>query len=230
MEKELIEHVTSDWNNNSLRAIVLAAEGAVFSSGHNLKEFNVDQGEKCLMKEVFKMSTKLMLSIVECPVPVIACVNGVAAAAGCQLVSQCDIVVCSEKSMFSTPGANFGVFCSTPGIPLSRVVSRKTALHMLLTGFPLVASDAKLAGLVSVVCPENELEREVDKICKSIIAKSRYTIAAGKRFYYQQVELELKKAYTLGEEEMTNRIKSIDGQEGVKSFAEKRSPEWKHFG
>ncbi|KAF5288335.1 hypothetical protein FQR65_LT12069 [Abscondita terminalis] len=228
MQNELHQHISSDWDNKNLRVIILQSEGSVFSSGHNLKEFDFEKNDKILLKQVFNAATKLMISIAECPVPVIACVNGVAAAAGCQLAAQCDIVVASEKSSFLTPGANFGVFCSTPGIPIARTVSRKMALYMITTGLPISAQEAKSAGLASVVCKEEQLQDEVNKICQSIIMKSRYVVSKGKKFFYQQVEMDGRKAYEMGEIEMITRISEHDGQEGIKCFIEKRKPNWKH--
>ncbi|KAK4874721.1 hypothetical protein RN001_014081 [Aquatica leii] len=228
MQKELYKYITADWDDKKLRAIVLQAEGPAFSSGHNLKEFNFDTNDKSLLEEVFKMATKLMLSITECPVPVIACVNGIAAAAGCQLAAQCDIVVASDKSLFSTPGVSVGVFCSSPGIPISRTIPRKLATYMLTTGLPITATEAKSAGLVSVVCPEDQLKGQVEKICAAITAKSRYVVTKGKRFYYRQIDMTMKEAYKIGELEMIERISESEGQEGLKSFIEKRKPNWKH--
>ncbi|XP_026477260.1 enoyl-CoA hydratase domain-containing protein 3, mitochondrial-like [Ctenocephalides felis] len=169
-----------------------------------------------------------MLSIVRSPVPVIAKVNGLAAAAGCQLIATCDITVCSDKSTFSTPGANFGIFCSTPGIAVARCVQRKTALHMLLTGLPLTANEALTAGLVSKVVSEELLDEEIDKIISSIVSKSRPIIESGKRFFYEQANMSMEDAYELGTNVMVSNVNSNDGQEGIKSFVEKRKPSWSH--
>ncbi|XP_016839534.1 enoyl-CoA hydratase domain-containing protein 3, mitochondrial isoform X2 [Nasonia vitripennis] len=179
-------------------------------------------------RSVFEMCAQLMKAIDKSPVPVIAAVDGLAAAAGCQLVAACDIVVCTERSSFSTPGANFGIFCSTPGIPLIRNVPRKVAAHMLFTGLPISAQEAYLAGLVSKVVPTDMLEEEVKKITDAINEKSRSVVRLGKRFIREQVEVDADTAYSLGTEIMVNNLKLKDAQEGIKSFSEKRRPSWTH--
>ncbi|XP_063984301.1 enoyl-CoA hydratase domain-containing protein 3, mitochondrial-like isoform X3 [Diachasmimorpha longicaudata] len=157
MMKILLWNLTRDVESESLRSIVIsAAPGKVFSAGHNLKELASSTGSEH-HKEVFQTAAALMQTIATAPVPVIAAVDGLAAAAGCQLVSACDIVICTEKSSFSTPGANFGIFCSTPGIPLVRNVPRKVAAHMLFTGLPISAHEAYNAGLVSKVVNNDQL-------------------------------------------------------------------------
>nr|CAH7715269.1 unnamed protein product [Callosobruchus chinensis] len=227
MMKQLLEHIKSDADNKELRVIVLAAHGPIFSAGHNLKELAADP-RKSVHQEVFSIASDLMTSIVECPVPVLAQIDGLAAAAGCQLVAQCDIAVCTENSSFSTPGANFGIFCSTPGIPLARKVLKSTALKMVLTGQPISAAEAKSSGLVTTVCSKENLEKEVQSTCDSIINKSRSVIELGKRFFYKQVDLQLKEAYELGAEKMVENLELSDGKEGLKSFVEKRKPKWTH--
>ncbi|RXG59996.1 Enoyl-CoA hydratase domain-containing protein 3, mitochondrial [Armadillidium vulgare] len=164
--------------NSNLRCIILKAEGSVFSSGHNLKELTGETGQ-VYHNKVFASCAELMIGITKLPFPVLAQVNGVAAAAGCQLVASCDIVIASDKSSFMTPGANFGIFCSTPGIPLVRNVPMKVAADMLLTGLPISASEAFNAGLISAVVPESELEKETKKRTEAICNKSRSVIAVG---------------------------------------------------
>lgn len=170
----------------------------------------------------------LMKEIMQCPVPIIAAVDGLAAAAGCQLVAACDIAICTEKSSFSTPGANVGIFCSTPGIPLVRNVSRKVAFHMLLTGLPISAKEAFDAGLVSKVVPDDKLEEEIQKITNAINSQSRSVTRLGKRFLFEQLDVDISTAYTLGTEIMVENLKLKDSQEGIKSFIEKRKPSWSH--
>nr|CAI5832482.1 unnamed protein product [Callosobruchus analis] len=227
MMKQLLHHIKGDAENKGLRVIVLTAHGPVFSAGHNLKELAAEQG-KPVHEEVFRLSSDLMTSIIECPVPVLAQIDGLAAAAGCQLVAQCDIAICTENSSFSTPGANFGIFCSTPGIPLARKVLKSTALKMVLTGQTISAAEAKSSGLVATVCSKENLEDEVKSTCDSIINKSRSVIELGKRFFYKQVDLQLKKAYELGAKKMVENLELSDGKEGVQSFVEKRKPKWTH--
>ncbi|XP_071451703.1 enoyl-CoA hydratase domain-containing protein 3, mitochondrial [Hetaerina americana] len=225
MMRDLIEDITADQNNSGVRCIVLSAEGPVFSSGHNLKELAGRGKEGCA--EVFAICSTLMNSIIDAPVPVMAAVDGVAAAAGCQLVAACDLAVCTKGSTFSTPGVSWGLFCSTPGVPLARAVPRKTAAHMLFTGLPISAEVALRAGLVSSVVDEGKLDEEVAGIVESISKKSREVMALGKKFFYQQIEMDIRSAYRLGETVMVGNIGLPDGQEGLKSFAEKRKPKWK---
>ncbi|XP_046673480.1 enoyl-CoA hydratase domain-containing protein 3, mitochondrial [Homalodisca vitripennis] len=224
----IIHQMTTNNEDTGLRCIVLRAEGPVFSSGHNLKEFDGSKKGTEEQREVFAACTRLMLQVVEAPVPVVAVVNGLAAAAGCQLVAQCDIALCTPNSTFSTPGASFGLFCSTPGIAVARTVNRKMALRMLLTGLPITAEEAHLAGLVSKVVPAESLDSELKIITDAIESKSRAVISLGKKFFYQQIERDLHTAYQLGEETMVKNLLLRDGQEGIKSFIEKRKPTWEH--
>jgi len=189
---------------------------------------NLNTTEQQYQKLVFSRCSQLMLDIVSCPVPVVAVVDGLAAAAGCQLVAQCDIAICTPRSSFSTPGASFGLFCSTPGVPVARSVGRKVALHMLFTGLPITAEEAYQSGLVSKVVPQEALDKELKIITDAIESKSRAVISLGKKFFYKQVETDLQTAYKLGEDVMVNNIALEDGQEGIKSFIEKRKPAWKH--
>ncbi|XP_038222775.1 enoyl-CoA hydratase domain-containing protein 3, mitochondrial [Zerene cesonia] len=225
MMNKLIEALNHNINEPSLRAIVLSANGNVFSAGHNLKELQQSTGID-QHKLIFNKASELMTSIIKSPVPVIAKVNGFAAAAGCQLVATCDMIVCSQNSKFSTPGANFGIFCSTPGIAVGRSIPKSRAMYMLLTGEPLTAQEAYESGLVTKVVPSEKLDGEVNNIIDKIKHKSRSVIALGKEFYYKQIELNIFDAYKLGEEIMVKNINSSDGQEGIRSFIEKRKPVW----
>lgn len=147
-------------------------------------------------------------------------------AGGLQLAASCDLVVCSEKSTFSTPGASFGIFCSTPGIALSRVVPHMKASYMLLTGLPISSQEALRIGLVSSVVPGEELDNEMTRICDAIKSKSRAVVSFGKNFYYQQLDMDLNSAYKKGSKAMADNLQLRDGQEGIKSFIEKRKPVW----
>lgn len=224
MVSSLFQAVKNNENNPKLRCIVISAmpqgRNPIFSSGFNLKELN---DPNC--RKVFEDFNLLMLAILRSPVPVIAAVDGLAAAAGCQLVAQCDIAVCTPNSFFSTPGANFGVFCSTPGIPLMRSIGRKNAAYMLFTGHPLTAQEALEAGLVSHV--SNQLDDLVKHITDGISSKSRAVIQLGKSFLYQQIEMNISTAYEKGAEIMRKNLELDDGIEGLKSFIEKRKPVWK---
>ncbi|XP_045521857.1 enoyl-CoA hydratase domain-containing protein 3, mitochondrial isoform X2 [Pieris brassicae] len=226
MMSNLIKAVNLNKEDISLRAIILSANGNIFSAGHNLKELastGINQH-----KLVFNKASELMKSIVQSPVPVIAKVNGFAAAAGCQLVATCDIIICSETSKFSTPGADFGVFCSTPGIAIGRSVPKSRAMYMLLTGEPITAQEAYESGLVTKVVPTQDLDSEVNHVIEKIKLKSRSVISIGKEFYYKQIDLGLFDAYKLGEDVMVQTINSNDGQEGIRSFVEKRKAVWGH--
>ncbi|XP_014210633.1 enoyl-CoA hydratase domain-containing protein 3, mitochondrial [Copidosoma floridanum] len=228
MMSAIMHNLTHDGDNPELRSVViLAVPGSVFSAGHNLKELKSSDGESH-HRRVFETCAQLMKAIADCPVPVIAAVDGLAAAAGCQLVAACDIVVATERSSFSTPGANFGIFCSTPGIPLVRNVPKKVAAHMLFTGLPISAHEAHQAGLVSKLVSTDSLEREVDKITNAISEKSRSVLRLGKRFVKEQLEVDTDTAYSLGTEIMVNNLKLKDAQEGISSFSEKRKPSWTH--
>ncbi|XP_076755055.1 enoyl-CoA hydratase domain-containing protein 3, mitochondrial [Xylocopa sonorina] len=227
MLKNLLANIKKDEHNKELRSIVIRSGlEKVFSAGHNLKELTANNGK--LHKEIFGTCSELMRAIIQCPVPVIAAVNGIATAAGCQLVTSCDIAVCTEHSSFATPGVNLGLFCSTPGIPLVRNVFRKTAMYMLFTGFSVSGREAYEAGLVSKVVPNDQLDEEIDKITAAINAKSRSIVHVGKTFLYEQLDLDMSTAYFLGTEKMVNNLKMKDAQEGIKSFIEKRKPVWCH--
>ncbi|CAK1587022.1 unnamed protein product [Parnassius mnemosyne] len=227
MMNNLIEAINANKEDISLRAIVLSAKGNVFSAGHNLKELQVSDGIE-QHKLIFRKSTELMQSIIQSPVPVIAKVNGFATAAGCQLVATCDMIICSDTSKFSTPGANFGIFCSTPGIAIGRSVPKSRAMYMLLTGKPISAQEAYDSGLVTKVVSAEKLDDEVLNIIDQIKQKSRSVITLGKHFFYKQIKLDLLDAYKLGEEVMVNNINMNDGQEGIRSFVEKRKAHWSH--
>ncbi|KRT81803.1 hypothetical protein AMK59_5552 [Oryctes borbonicus] len=227
MMQELINNIKQNEQNQQLRVIVIASEGPVFSAGHNMKELLPESGRE-LHEKVFNVSSDLMMSIIESPVPIIAKVDGLAAAAGCQLVAQCDMAICTDISKFSTPGAQFGIFCSTPGIPIARSVQKMTALKMLFTGLPITAQEAKESGLVSIVCRKEAINEELKKITTAIIAKSRSVIELGKHFYYRQIQHGIKDAYRLGSTTMVDNINLKDGQEGIKSFIEKRKANWSH--
>lgn len=227
MLKYLWKNITHDENNNNLRTIVIKSGlEKIFSAGHNLKELT-NNNEK-LHKEIFETCSQLMQAITKSPVPIIAAVDGVATAAGCQLVTSCDIVICTERSSFSTPGANLGIFCSTPGIPLIRNVSKKVAMYMLFTGFSISGKEAYETGLVSKVVPHEKIEEEIEKITTAINMKSRSIVHVGKTFLYEQLDLDTSTAYLLGTEKMVNNLKMKDAQEGIKSFIEKRKPVWRH--
>ncbi|NXQ24958.1 ECHD3 protein, partial [Alaudala cheleensis] len=231
-----------DVKSRELRVIVIAAEGPVFCSGHDLKELSSEDDVKH-HSQVFELCAEVMTLIQKLPVPVIAKVNGLATAAGCQLVASCDIAVASEKSQFATPGVNIGLFCSTPAVALGRSLPRKAsflsryssqlykklvALEMLFTGEPLSAHEALMHGLVSKVVPEDKLEEETAKICQKICESSKSILALGKATFYRQITQDLDTAYKITTKVMVDNLTLRDGQEGIEAFVQKRKPVWSH--
>lgn len=213
---------------DDIRCVILAGAGPVFSSGHDLSELRKDTGTE-MHRDILRLCTKVMLTIREIPVPVLAQVDGLAAAAGCQLIASCDIVIATVRAKFSLPGASFGLFCHTPGIPVSRCVPAKTTMYMLMTGRAIDAQEAVHSGLVSMVVPVDQLEEETDKVVEAITAKSKAVLALGKQFYYRQIQLPIEQAYTAGEAVMLHNLKYRDTQEGILAFKEKRQPRWQHL-
>ncbi|XP_048510333.1 enoyl-CoA hydratase domain-containing protein 3, mitochondrial isoform X2 [Athalia rosae] len=229
MMKSLIDNITKDQNDSTLRSIVIrAAPGKVFSAGYNLKEL-MSNNDVNYHKEFFAIAENLMQALMRSPVPIIAAVDGLAAASGCQLVAACDIAVCTENSSFSTSGVNFGIFCHTPGVAVARNVPRKVAAHMLFTGIPISAQEALRVGLVSKVLPDAEkLDAEVETIVGAVNAKSHSVVSLGKSFFYRQIDVDTTTAYSLGTDVMLKNSQMKDGQEGMRSFVEKRKPIWSH--
>ncbi|OPJ77858.1 enoyl-CoA hydratase domain-containing protein 3, mitochondrial [Patagioenas fasciata] len=227
MLQSLREDLLHDAKSKELRVIVISAEGPVFCSGHDLKELSSEDDVKH-HSQVFEMCAEVMTLIQKLPVPVIAKVNGLATAAGCQLVASCDIAVASEKSQFATPGVNIGLFCSTPAVALGRSLPRKVALEMLFTGEPLSAHEALMHGLVSKVVPEDKLEEETMKISQKICASSKSVLALGKATFYRQMTQDLDTAYKMTTQVMVDNLTLRDGQEGIEAFIQKRKPVWSH--
>ncbi len=209
----------------SVRVVVIAGAGKAFCAGHDLKEMRANR-EPGFIQGLFEQCSRMMLTITRIPQPVIARVHGIATAAGCQLVAQCDLAVAAADARFATSGINYGLFCSTPGVALSRNVSRKQAMEMLMTGDFIDAPTALARGLVNRVAPTDELDAEVGRLCASILAKSPVAVAAGKRMFYRQLELGMEQAYELASQVMTCNMMADDAAEGVDAFIEKRSPRW----
>ena len=231
MMSMLMEEIKGASSDQSIRVIVLAATGNVFSSGHDLKEITAareseDNGE-VYFKNLFDYCSSLMQLIVNTSQPVIAEVDGVATAAGCQLVASCDLAIASHESRFATPGVNLGLFCSTPMVALSRNVNKKNAMEMLLTGDFISAEKAKEIGLVNNAVPKEDLTSEVARLAEKIASKSTMTVATGKRAFYAQAEMDLSDAYKYTSKTMTDNLLKIDAKEGINAFLEKRSPDWK---
>ncbi len=214
----------------SARAIVLAAEGPAFSSGHDLKEMTAHRkatdGGKAAFAALFAQCSKLMQTIVRHPLPVIAQVQGIATAAGCQLVASCDLAVASREARFATPGVNIGLFCSTPMVALSRNVSRKHAMEMLLTGEMISADEARRIGLVNRVVAHDALADETLKLAELIASKPKATVKIGKEAFYRQLEMGLSDAYNYASEVMTLNMLNAEANEGITAFVEKRAPQW----
>ena len=216
-----LDHIAGD---SEVRVVVLRSVGPVFSSGHDLREL-VD-GDEESYSCVFDLCTQVMEAIRLLPQPVIAQVQGLATAAGCQLVASCDLAVAAETASFATPGVQIGLFCTTPGVAVSRAVMPKKAMEMLLTGAPISAQEALEFGLISRVAPTKELEDQVMVLARQIAAASAPTLAMGKRAFYQQVELDRPSAYRLAEKVMVENLLKQDAHEGITAFLEKRRPKW----
>src|SRR4051794_38226482 len=208
-----------------VRAIVLDAAGPAFSAGHDLSE--MIGRDTPYFQQLFDVCTELMEAIHRVPMPVIAKVDGMATAAGCQLVAACDLVVASERARFATPGVKIGLFCSTPMVPLVRAIGRKRALDMLLTGRRIDAATALDWGLVNRVVAADDLENEVGAIVEAIAASSPLTVGIGKEAFYAQVELDEHRAYDLTKAVMAMNARADDAQEGMCAFLEKRPPTWR---
>jgi enoyl-CoA hydratase/carnithine racemase len=216
--------------DESIRAVVIAANGPAFCSGHDLRELTARRsdpdGGQAFFQHVFESCAELMRSIVALPQPVIAVVQGAATAAGCELVASCDLAVASAQATFGTPGVNIGLFCTTPAIPIARNIPRKHALDMLLTGDMMSADDACRSGLVSrVVAPGTERAQAI-KIAEQIASKSALTMRIGKKAFHQQIEMSLADAYRLGARVMVDNMLTHDADEGIKAFLEKRPARW----
>ena len=216
--------------DRDVKVIVLAARGPAFSAGHDLKELtahrrDADRGLG-YYRATFAQCSRLMQTIVRHPKPVIAQIQGVATAAGCQLVASCDLAVASSEARFATPGVNIGLFCSTPMVALSRVVPRKAALEMLLTGEAIDAHEARRIGLVNRVVAPADLERETDTLARFIAAKPGETLTIGKLAFQHQLELGLSSAYDYVGEVMVQNMLHEEAEEGIGAFLDKRPPRW----
>jgi enoyl-CoA hydratase/carnithine racemase len=217
-------------NDASVRAVVIAANGPGFCAGHDMKEMTARRadadGGRAYFRTLMMTCSAMMQQIVHLPKPVIAAVSGVATAAGCQLVASCDLAVASDAAKFATPGVDIGLFCSTPMVALSRNVSRKHAMEMLLTGDMVSAERAAQIGLVNRVVPAGTERAEAIALAKKIADKSSYTLKVGKEAFYRQAEMGLSAAYSYASEVMTENMMARDAEEGICAFIEKRKPTW----
>jgi enoyl-CoA hydratase/carnithine racemase len=211
--------------DESVRVVVLAAEGKAFCAGHDLKEMRAKPSLE-YYERLFSQCFEMMLGIQRVPVPVIARVQGIATAAGCQLVAMCDLAVAASTAKFAVSGVNLGLFCSAPGVALSRNVLRKVAFEMLVTGEFISADEAKVRGLINRVAEPEQLDAEVEKFVAAIIAKPRVAVAMGKEFFYRQVELGIAPAYEAAAQTMACNMMDEAALEGVQAFIDKRPPRW----
>jgi enoyl-CoA hydratase/carnithine racemase len=223
--EELIAALRAARADPSVRAIVLEGAGPAFCAGHDLGEM-VGRDE-AFYRRLFDACCELMEAIHDVPQPVIAKVHGIATAAGCQLVAACDLAVAAEDARFATPGVKIGLFCSTPMVPVSRAVGRKRALQMLLTGAPIDARTAADWGLVNEVVPAEELDAAVRRLVEAIASSSPLTVGIGKRAFYDQIDVDERRAYDLTKGVMTTNSMAADAQEGMSAFLEKRVPTWR---
>jgi enoyl-CoA hydratase/carnithine racemase len=224
MMQELIDAFKTVSADKQVRVVVLAANGPAFSAGHDLRE--LVGGSITTQRHVFDVCTELMTTIQAIPQPVIAQVEKIATAAGCQLVATCDLAIAATEARFATPGVRIGLFCTTPMVALSRAIGRKRALQMLLTGGPISAETAAEWGLVNQVVPAPELASATRALALSISQASSLTVALGKQAFYSQIDLDQPKAYAYAKEVMSMNALALDAQEGMCAFLEKREPTW----
>jgi len=216
--------------DSAVRVVIIASTGNVFSAGHDLKELTAHRADAddgvAFFEESFALAADLMLEIARLPKPVIAEIDGLATAAGCQLVASCDLAICTDTATFCTPGVNIGLFCSTPMVAVSRAAHRKQAMEMLLTGETIDASTAKDFGLVNRIVPKQYLTQVVTKYASVIASKSPEAIRIGKEAFYRQLEMPIEEAYTFAAETMVDSMLTADAEEGIGAFLGKRMPVW----
>jgi enoyl-CoA hydratase/carnithine racemase len=214
-------------NDASVRVVILAAEGKGFCAGHDLKEMRAHTEDKGWQQGLFDACSRMMIALTEIPQPVIARVQGIATAAGCQLVSMCDLAVAADTATFAMPGVNIGVFCSTPAVGVVRNVGRKHAMEMLLTGEPIDAATAQSWGLVNRVVPSSRLDAEIRRFTDIILSRSSATIRFGKQAFYRQIDHPLAAAYDIASEVMACNLLLDDAAEGIDAFLQKRPASWR---
>ncbi len=231
MMQALTAEIRRAGEDRSIRVVTISAQGKVFSAGHDLKEMTAHRADPdkgtAFFQKTFSLCSELMLAITHCPKPVIAVVEGLATAAGCQLVATCDLAICTDTATFCTPGVNIGLFCSTPMVAVSRAAHRKQAMEMLLTGETIDAGTAKDFGLVNRIVPKQYLQQVVDKYTATLCAKSPVVLKIGKEAFYRQVEMPLEEAYAYTASVMTENMLERHAEEGIGAFLDKRIPEWK---
>ena len=226
MLRALLDAFIEVSTDEAVRVVILAGTGPSFCAGHDLKEIKAQNYSRNYTEQLFADCAELMQTIIRLPKPVIAQVHGIATAAGSQLVASCDLAISSEEARYATPGVNIGLFCSTPMVALSRNLSNKHAMQMLLTGDLIDAQNAYRMGLVNEVVDAEELETKTMELAQKIASKSPLTVAIGKEAYYRQAELPLSEAYDYTKEVMVRNLEARDAQEGISAFIEKRHPVW----
>ena len=224
MMRALIDALDGVAADPSIRAVILRGEGPAFSAGHDLREISEARGGE--MDEIFDLCVELMESLQRIEAPTIAEVDGIATAAGCQLVASCDLAVASERSVFATPGVKIGLFCSTPMVALTRAIGRKAAMEMLLLGGPIDAARALEWGLVNRVVAAENVHGEALALAERIARSARRTVATGKSAFYEQIDLPQHEAYAYTKQVMVRNARAADAVEGIGAFLEKRAPHW----
>jgi enoyl-CoA hydratase/carnithine racemase len=222
----LIEEINKVSDDSSVKVVILSGSGKGFCAGHDLKEMRANP-EREFYEKTFNICTRMMMSIINCPKPVIAKVHGIATAAGCLLVATCDLALAEENARFATPGVNIGLFCSTPMVSLSRNVSRKHAMEMLLTGDFISAHRAYEIGLINRVVPEEQLDESALELAQKIASKSPLTLNIGKKAFYVQLDKDITSAYEYCSKVMVENMMARDAEEGIDAFLEKRTPVWR---
>lgn len=230
LSKLMIDELHAAIRSAHARVIILAANGPAFSSGHNLKEITAHRSDadngSAYFKNLFDTCAELMLAIINHPCPVIAEIDGLASAAGCQLVASCDLAIATDRSTFCTPGVNIGLFCSTPMVALSRSVQHKHAMEMLLTGDIISAPDAMRMGLINRVTSHNELKTVTQELAQKITSRSKAAIEIGKQAFNRQAEMPVAEAYAYMAQVMADNLLVTDAKEGIYAFIQKRRPKW----
>jgi enoyl-CoA hydratase/carnithine racemase len=224
--EEILACMREIGEDRELRVVILRGNGPAFSAGHDLSEM-IDR-DADFYERLFRVCSQVMETIQSIPQPVIAEVHAMATAAGCQLVASCDLAVAADEARFATPGVKIGLFCTTPMVALTRAVGAKKAMEMLLTGEPISAADALVAGLVNRVVPASELRAATRALADRILASSAYVVGLGKRAYYRQLRLPQSEAYAYASEVMCTNAAADDAQEGMSAFLEKRRPTWRN--
>jgi len=231
LSREMIAAVQAELNaiagDPSIRVVILAAEGKGFCAGHDLKEMGAHAGDKSWQRQLFDECSGMMVAFTQMPQPVIARVQGIATAAGCQLVSMCDLAVAADTATFAMPGINIGVFCSTPAVGVVRNISRKRAMEMLLTGEPIDAKTALAWGLVNRVVPATQLDAEIRRFTEIVLSRSLAAVRLGKQAFYRQIDRPLEAAYDVASEVMACNLLLEDAAEGMDAFLQKRPATWR---